>query len=691
MGYINTGHYFNITIVLITALFLIISSPIYAQENNTKTDTLPTILINASKIVASKKQIPLTISTVDLAIRSDISQQLSLNDYVNTIPGLFALNANNFSQDLRVSIRGFGARSAFGIRGIKIIVDGIPETTPDGQGQIDNLNIGAIDKIEIIRGPASSLYGNASGGVINILTKDQFETNFVKAGLTFGSYGFQQYQVNAGFLLGKTNVLMQETNTTSNGYRVMSGFKSNNLNLKIRHAFSNNSKLNVQINYSNSPFAGDSGGLTLEEVEENRKQARERNLDFKTEESINQFKIGTNFNHKWTKSIFNAYGFFSSREFLGKLPFENGGIVDLDRKYYGFGSSYNHKSDINKFQNTFQVGFDLANQNDTRKRFDNLQGVTGAKSLDQLESYATFGVYALNHVKFEKVLLNFGMRFDYNRIEASDNFLANGDQSGTIYLNSFNPSIGLSYQIQRDQYLYGNFSTSFETPVMSELSANVIDEGGFNKSLNPQKARNFEIGYKVESKNLSGELALFYITTTDDIISYELEMFPGRTFYKNAGETIRKGLEMNGAISIDPSFNITLNYTYSDFKFDTYSTSNDDFNDNELPGIPKHMGAITFLYHNKNGLKARFVNQFVGALFLNDANSVKDQGYLKTDINIGYEKKFKNLHLIPFVGINNLFNTAYNDNIRINAFGGRYYEPAPGINVFGGIRLLQIL
>ena len=558
-------------------------SPICAQEKTIKIDTLPTILVTSSRILESKKRIPLTISAIELENRKDISQQLSLNDYINTIPGLLALNANNFSQDLRVSIRGFGARSAFGIRGIKIIVDGIPETTPDGQGQIDNLNIGSIDRIEIIRGPASSLYGNASGGVINILTKDQFETSFVKSGLTYGSYGFQQYQVNSGFIFGNTNVLIQETNTTSNGYRVMSGFKSNNLNFKIGHAFSNNSKLNVQINHSDSPFAGDSGGLTLEEIEQDRQQVRERNLDFKTEESIEQFKIGTNFNHKWASSIFNTYGFISWRDFLGKLPFENGGIVDLNRQYYGFGTSYSYKTKINKIQNTFQVGFDLAKQNDKRKRYDNFYGEQGAKSLDQLESFTSFGIYALNHLKFDKVLLNFGLRFDQNRIKASDHFLIDGNQSGTINLHTLNPSIGLSYQLHRDHFLYSNFSTSFETPVMSELSANVIDEGGFNESLNAQKARNFEIGYKLENEYLNAELALFHIVTKDDIISYELEMFPGRTFYRNAGKTIRNGLELSTAIKINSNFNFTINYSYSDFIFDTYSISSNGFDGNELP------------------------------------------------------------------------------------------------------------
>jgi len=174
------NHYLSFKVTFFNVLLFLICSSTFAQEKIIKIDTLPTVLVTSSRILESKKKIPLSISAIELESRKNISQQLSLNDYINTVPGLFALNASNFSQDLRVSVRGFGARSAFGIRGVKIIVDGIPETTPDGQGQIDNLNIGSIDRIEIIRGPASSLYGNASGGVINVFTQNTFKKTMSK-------------------------------------------------------------------------------------------------------------------------------------------------------------------------------------------------------------------------------------------------------------------------------------------------------------------------------------------------------------------------------------------------------------------------------------------------------------------------------------------------------------------------------
>ena len=315
--------------------FLVIFSfsGIWAQQDSLNLIKLEPVILNVSRIAESLENLPISISRLDFREKQDLKQQLSFNEYLSGIPGLFALNANNFSQDLRVSIRGFGARSAFGIRGIKIIVDGIPETTPDGQGQVDNLNLSIIKSMEIIRGPSSTLYGNASGGVISIKTIDEFDKNFAKAGLTLGSYGMQQYQLAFGLKSKKTNYLFQGNKIKTNGFRQQSDFKNYNFNLRMGHIFSDSSKLNVQVNYTNSPYAEDAGGLTIEEVNENRDQARQRNVEFKTEETIRQFKVGTHFTHKWNALTLRTYGFYSSRDFYGLLPFEKGGIVNLARNY----------------------------------------------------------------------------------------------------------------------------------------------------------------------------------------------------------------------------------------------------------------------------------------------------------------------------------------------------------------------
>jgi iron complex outermembrane receptor protein len=674
-------------------LFIIVcfSAPIYAQKDSIKTVILEAVTIKSSRITAKEIRIPLAITVLNFEDTQEIRQQLSLHDYINGIPGLFALNSNNFSQDLRVSIRGFGARAAFGIRGIKILVDGIPQSTPDGQGQIDNLNLGIIKSIEVMKGPAAALYGNASGGVISVYTQDNFDNDYVNAGFTMGSYHMQQYQTSLGLRSGKNSFIVQGTHTNTDGYRVQSGFKNSNLNLRMRHLFSENTKATVHVNYTDSPYAGDAGGLTLDEVQEDREQARSRNVDFKAKERIDQFKTGVNFEHNWAQRSFKTYGFYSSRNFYGLLPFEFGGIVDLQRNYFGFGSNFTFNSKAEKSGNTLQLGYDFAHQKDDRLRFKNLMGTQGDKTLDQVESFSSIGIYALNHFSIGKFLVKTGLRFDNNSLEAEDLFLSNGDQSGDIQLASWNPSFGVSYQLFKQQHLYANFSTSFETPVLSELSANPSADGGFNELLKAQKAKNYEIGYKLKTKNSHAEIALFQIETSNDIIPYELEEFPGRTFYKNAGKTLRKGIEFSYHRKIVRNLNFSAGYTLSNFHYEYHITPDGNFNDKQLPGIPKHMGSIAFIYQNRQGLNMLLNNQYVGKLYVNDANSVHDKSYAITNINIGFKVQSKHLQLTPFVGINNLFNTKYNDNIRINAFGGRYYEPAPGISVFGGIRVSHAL
>ena len=236
------------------------------------------------------------------------------------VPGLFSQNANNFDQDLRLSIRGFGARSAFGIRGIKLIVDGIPETTPDGQGQVDNLPLGIINNVTILRGPASALYGNSSGGVIQIKTLSDFDKNFLRFRLQGGSFAFGLAQLVAGWKNKKTNLLIFQNLSHSNGFREFSSSRQEVFNAKITHEFSHKSKVNFQFNYTNSPYAYDPGGLKLDDIENDYNQARQRNIDFDTFESIKHLKAGINWERKLSSKLaLETYFFSAHRDFQGKL------------------------------------------------------------------------------------------------------------------------------------------------------------------------------------------------------------------------------------------------------------------------------------------------------------------------------------------------------------------------------------
>lgn len=675
--------------LLLLIIFSLGVSVTYGQEDTLQSITFDEVQVSALRIATPTLQQPFSIATYRAGTLQETRQQLSLQEYLYQVPGLFSLNANNYAQDLRISIRGFGARSAFGIRGVKIVVDGIPETTPDGQGQIDNLNIGIIDRMEVLKGPSSALYGNASGGVIQIFTKQDFNQNFLNAGLTFGSFNMQQYQLSGGWVHKRTRAIIQGTHTRTDGYREQSNLKNTNFNARLFHDFSDRSKINFQLNYTNSPVGDDPGGINQADVDEDRRQARNQNVLYKAGESIAQLKLGSQYEYELSdnKSL-QFYGFYSTRDFEGRLPFGTDGWVDLQRAYFGQGGHFKTQSALPSGSNTLQIGYEWAIQEDDRKRFDNNEGVKGDLGLDQIERFSTLGLYVLDHLAFDRWLFSFGLRYDLNQLTAEDQFRSDGDQSGSRNLSALNPSVGINYELSRMLHVYGSYRTSFETPSLSELSANPSGAAGFDPDLKSQRAYNYELGFKgLLGNNLDFDLAFFHINTKNDLVPFELEAFPGRTFYRNAGSTVRNGLEFWLRYQLSRYFSVRGSYTYSDFTYDEYVLDDEDFAGKLLPAIPPHFLSLQLAYESEDGLNLRLQHRFTAEFYANDANTATEPAYQVTDLSMSYRLPFNKTTLVPFFGINNIFDTQYSDNVRINAFGGRYYEPAAGINFFGGVRL----
>ena len=642
---------------------------------------LKEVIVNSSKIPSRLADIPLSVNVLDTALNVYILQQNSLKEYINRIPGVFTLNANNFAQDLRISIRGFGARSAFGIRGIKLIVDGIPETTPDGQGQLDNLNLGIIERVEVIRGPSASLYGNASGGVIKINSISNFENNFVNLKSTYGSYGMQNYQGSFGLKRLNSEALVHLNKISSDGYRDRSGIEQTNFLSRLRLNTKGIGVFSGSLSYTDSPYAGDPGGLTDKERNNNRAQARGRNIDYDTYESINHFKSSLQWELKKSEKIsWNASTFYSKRNFYGKLPFEFGGIVDLDRDFWGGNFNFKLSSINEKVSNTLLLGLDLGFQKDRRKRFKNIKGVQGEITLNQIESFENRSFYLIDHLKYKNALITIGLRWD-------NNTLATDKTDYGIELYKLNPSIGINMSVSKNKNIWVSFSSSFETPTLSELSSNPYGDSGLNPQLIAQKALNFEFGYRSKMKNKYFEMVAFYIPTDDEITPYEIEQFPGRTFYRNAGKTSRKGIEIIFNHNISKKINFDNSYTFSDFKFREFTSGSNNLNDNYLPGIPKNIFNSNISYKTENGLI--FLTEFIynDKIYSSNNNDVFEKPYWLSNFKISKKINNKNLFWDIYFGLNNIFNTYYSDNIRLNAFGGRFFEPAPLRNFYLGLNL----
>lgn len=649
-------------LIINTSIFLFAIS-LYAQVEKDSTQQvmqLDEVVLQSTKLPAQNLRTPLAASLILSSKNALLEPQLSINESLVSVPGLFAQNAYNFNQDLRVSIRGFGARSAFGIRGIKLIVDGIPETTPDGQGQIDNLLVGLIDRIEVLRGPSAALYGNASGGVIYINSLNSIQEK-ARINYTAGSYGLSIAQALINLSKEDTQALFAINHSRSNGYREHASFSQLQTNYKSLKTFNDRNKLLWQINFTHSPKAYDPGGLTLDQLKENPRAARSANLEYDAREAINHIKTGLQFSSKGPLATLSHHLYLAHRNFTGFLPFKTGGVSAFNRLYWGMGSSLKRP-----YKNAeLHIGWSHDRQVDHRKRLDNNNGVKGDLRQEQEEHYSNSALYINSNKSMGDWIFQSGLRADYILLSFD---ASNQRQS---YL-AFNPSLGLHYKLDDQSGIYGRYSESFQTPTLSELSNDPNGTLGFNADLEPSKAKNFELGFKHQSANSQFEFALFSIQSSAELIAYSLENYPGRTFYNNGGSTKRTGIEFS-YLKQWKNFRLQQSYSYSDFRFES--------SNNYLPGIPRHNFYNKLTKEFPRGYTAALSSVFWGELYATSSNSisVKDQFYS----NLSMSKSFRLLDLKW--GINNLFNSDYYDNIRVNTWGGRYYEPAPKRTIYVGL------
>ena len=670
-------------VIFLTALVCVLTSQAQTKDTVYYADyQLKEVTVSAPRLPESKASIPMSITELDSASLPSSNQNLSIKEYLQTVPGVYVQNAYNFAQDARISIRGFGATAAFGIRGIKLIVDGIPETTPDGTGQLDNLNLDLIDQMTIIRGTTSSLYGNAAGGAIIVNSNFDFQNNFLQSETMFGSYGYYSQSISGGVKNDRTTYTGHVRLFGSDGYRDNSQFEQINSRLAIQHKLSDRLSAVFIGEFVNSPKGQDAGGLNLDDATSNPRQARDRNLSFDAGESIQQMKIGTSLNWRLSdRKQLNTYAFFNRRTFDGKLPFEEAGAIELERNYFGFGN----KLDLQIQRHNIQVGYDLFSQRDDRSRFDNLEGIKGNLAFDQTESFLNAGVYLMDYVELDHWYFTGGLRYDFNKLEANDRFLSDGDDSGDIDISNTSLHVGVGRALTSSLQLFANFSTSFETPTLNQLS-NRPDNGGGFEDLEAATAKTLEGGLKWRRKNLSAELVGFIIKTEEELVPFELEAFPERTFFQNAGETERKGLEF--AITyLSESIRIQSSYTYSNFYYATFVQNDTNLKGFSLPGIPRHHAVLNFTYKPNKNWEISLPLDYVGSLFADNQNQEEVDGYLEANLALRYSTQVKSLRIEPYFGIRNLTNTTYFDNIRINAFGNRFYEPAPERNFYLGVSI----
>ncbi len=655
----------------------------------TRVEILEPVEVTATRSPKPILNVPNAVSRIQIEDIQKAQPTLTLDESLSVLPGLFFQNSYNFAQDLRLSIRGFGARSPFGVRGIKILVDGIPQTLPDGISQLDGIDPGIIDYIEVLRGPSASLYGNASGGVVFIVTENGPERPFeIEPKLIAGSFGLLKTQLKLGGRTQSFDYRVFGSRLELNGFREHSVTENLLFQAKFNWQAPSGSDTMLTVQKFYSPRAEDPGGLTAVQAAVNPRQSHPRNLLFDAGEEVEQEMVGL----RWRKPLgasqkFSFTAHLIHRRFSNRLPFVSGGQVEFDRWVPGAAVKYINDHSLFKKSNRLIAGVDFLYQNDDRQRFNNNSGIQGAETFNQREIVDSLGIYIRDEmVVSDHWELIAGGRFDRIHYRVSDSFVADGDQSGSQTFSQGSGNLGALYHLTPQLVLYLNGSTVFETPATTELINNPSGAGGFNPGLQPQTSYSIELGIK-GNPGIEYELALFYIRTEDEITPFELAAFPGRTFFRNSGTSERKGVEAWLRWRPNKNWRATVSYTYSDFEFRNFESGGQDFRGNRIPGIPVHRAAGRIQYQHPQGWFASLQSEHVSRFYVSNDNTAENSAYTATRLELGIKQQWRSVRGTLFLGLNNVLDENYNANTRINAAGARYFEPAPPFNMFAGVSL----
>ncbi len=586
---------------------------------------------------------------------------------------------------VRIIIRGTGTRAnspaGSGVRGVKVLVDGIPKNNAGGSAQdLVNIDLQSAARIEVLKGPSSVLYGNQSGGVVNILTQNPPQTKFTTGyKQTFGAFGLYKEHIRFGGQYGKFGFYASGFRNDQKGYRVNSKFHNTGFNAKLNFTPDSRSNLMLVLGYDNN-YQQSPGPLTDAQFRANPRQADPTFISNAVFAVVKEFRFGAVYH----RELFGAddleiTAFIIPRD-LG--PFQQIGVF-IAQKFVnrGFNVRYLNQRKLGDYGNRFTVGVEYQN---TPIRTKTTSRTTGVVTSDLNEHANTAGAYLLEEFSISpKVTITAGVRYDYVRFQ-SQNFALNTAEVGRIF-RRFTPKIGIAYQPTENVSLYANYSRGFETPIIGELRILPGGAFGFNLNLGPQTSTNYEVGARGSflKRRVSFDAA-FYRQNVKDFIS-PFGTSPNNSF-QNVGDVKENGLEISSALTIVPRLVYSGSYGYSDFVFTRYNNGISNFTGNRLPGVPKHSFFNELRYDFKFGVFAAIENQYVTRFFTNDGNQFTNAPYSVTNLRFGYknpESKGK-IRFEPFIGVNNLFDRRYSAFAIINDSARRFYNPLPGINVYGG-------
>lgn len=656
------------------------------------------ITVTATRIERPSLEIPASINRVYGEDFRFARPLVNLSEALGTVPGLVVQNRQNYAQDLQVSSRGFGTRASFGIRGIRLIADGIPASMPDGQGQAAHFDLGSAGRIEVLRGPFAVMHGNASGGVINVITAQPAPG--ATGDLSFGSWRTQRAALQAAGESWRVSASRFDTD----GYRRHSAARRDLFNAKATLSLSASTGLTLVANALDAPETRDPLGMTRAQMVADPRQAVAQAFTFDTRKTVRQQQAGATLTHRFDGASLTASAWGGAREvrqflgFAGSTPVTtSGGVVDLDRGFGGASLQLARDGSLFGRKATLVAGLEVERMAERRKGFVNANGALGALRRDEDDTVTSRAAWLQAEWRFaERWIALAGLRANRVAFRVADLFIVPGnpDDSGRRDYGATTPVLGLLYRVSPTTSVYANTGRGFETPTFAEL-AHQNTGSGLNFALAPSRSRHLEAGVKAAfGSALRVNAALFDIETRDEIVVDASA--GGRTTFRNAGRTRRSGAELAIEATLPAGFDTRIAWTRLDARFrDGFSGGTPPVAvaaGNLLPGTPRtYASAMLRWRHAASGFTLSLEAEHKSRVAVNDVNSEFADAYTMASLAGGFTQQGARWKVSEFVRIDNLADRRYAGSVIVNEGNGRFFEPAPGRSVLVGVQARLLL
>ncbi|WP_424192154.1 TonB-dependent receptor family protein [Ampullimonas aquatilis] len=673
--------------------------------------TAPEVNVTATRVNGSRFNTGASIDVINSQGIHDDKLQVNLSESLGPVPGVQVRDRQNYAQDLQVSVRGFGARSTFGIRGVRLYVDGIPATLPDGQGQLSHIDLGSAERIEILRGPFSALYGNSSGGVMLVTTEEGRSPATITPSFAVGSDGMSKRGVKFNGTSGNLSFSGNVSNFKTDGYRDHSKTERNLANFKLSASVDERSSLTLVLNHLNLPDTQDPLGLTRAQFQANPRGVDASAISFNTRKSVMQTQGGVVYERQIDADnnlrVSAYYGQRNTVQYQSipvatqNNPLHPGGVIVLGRTYQGVDGRWSHQDLLAGQPITIVGGLTYDVLDEDRRGYQNFIGTTlgvqGNLRRSEGNQVNSFDQYLQADWQFlPRFNLNLGVRHSTIKFDSTDHYIVgtNGNDSGSVDYSATLPVAGLRYAITPKLNVYATAGRGFETPTLNELSYRANGGTGLNFALQPARSRNAEVGVKARD-NAWGEVtaALFETHTDNEIVTQTNS--GGRATFQNAGKTKRQGLELSWQQKWQNDVRAQLAYTWLDAVYsEGFKTCAGTpcatptltiANGNKIPGIAKNLFYADLAYMPAEGLRGGVEVRYSGKVMVNDANTDAAASYTITSIHGGYVWNLSQWKLNAFARIDNLFDRQYIGSVIVNDGNGRFFEPAPGRAWMSGV------